>query len=85
MGLLRFAAIAFLIYLLFRLIVRFLLPWLAKYFVKKATQNLQDQMNAKTEGEKIYQDEKVVIRKTNQKKSGDSKSTDDEFVDFEEV
>lgn len=46
---------------------------------------MQDQMKAKTEGEKIYQDEKVVIRKTNQKKSGDSKSNDDEFVDFEEV
>ena len=85
MGLLRFAAIAFVIYLIFRLIARFLLPLLGKYFVKKATQKMQDQMKTKTEGEKIYQDEKVIIRKTNPNKTNNSKSNDDEFVDFEEV
>jgi hypothetical protein len=85
MGLLRFAAIAFVIYLIFRLIARFVLPLLAKYFVKKATQNMHERVQTQSEGEKIYQDEKVIIRKTNQKKANESKSNDDEFVDFEEV
>jgi hypothetical protein len=85
MGLLRFAVIAFAIYLIFRLIARFVLPFLAKYFVKKATQNMQERVKTKSEGEKIYQDEKVIIRKTNQKKTNEPKSNDDEFVDFEEV
>ena len=85
MGLLRFAAIAFVIYLIFRFIARFVLPLLAKYFVKKASQNMEERVKTKSEGEKIYQDEKVIIRKTNPNKTNDSKSNDDEFVDFEEV
>ena len=46
---------------------------------------MQERVKTKSEGEKIYQDEKVIIRKTNQKKTNEPKSNDDEFVDFEEV
>ena len=46
---------------------------------------MHERVQTQSEGEKIYQDEKVIIRKTNQKKANESKSNDDEFVDFEEV
>ncbi len=86
MGLLRFLAIAALLYLIFRIIGRFVLPWLTKKAVKKATERMEEQVKQRQQGQKIYQDEKVTIRKTDQKnKPGKDNSNDDEYIDFEEV
>jgi lipopolysaccharide export LptBFGC system permease protein LptF len=86
MGLLRFLALAALVYLLFRIIARFLLPWLTKKVVKKATERMEEQVKQRQQGQKIYQDEKVTIRKTqDSSKKGKNNTDDDEYVDFEEV
>lgn len=87
MGLLRFLALAALIYLLFRIIARYILPWLTKKVVKKATERMQEQVKKQQDGEKVYQDEKVIIRKGkgNQRPIEDKSGNDDEYIDFEEV
>jgi len=85
MGLLRFLLIGFAIYWGWRLFTRFLLPFLAKYFLKKATTKMQDQVKNQREGQKVYSSGNVEIRKTTQQKSGGTNNTQEEYVDFEEV
>jgi hypothetical protein len=83
MGLIRLLGIILIAYLAIRLITRYLLPLAGRYFVKKATNNMQEQMRSREQGEKIYQDEKVTIRKKDQ--SSPSSSDQGEYVDYEEV
>lgn len=85
MGLIRFLVIAFGIYLIFRLITRIILPLAARYFVKKASENMHEQMKRRMDGEKIYQDGKVEIRKSKASPQEGSASGAGEYVDFEEV
>ena len=90
MGLIRFLAIAFLIYWAVRLLMRFVMPFLAKYVLKKASQKMQNQMNqqpnSSNSGDKIYDRGDVEIRTKPKSSSSDiSSAGDDEYVDFEEV
>ena len=85
MGLIRFLAIAAVIYLLFRIIARFVLPLLARSVFKKASKQMEEQMKQRTQGEKVYQDKDVTIRKTDQSTKRGGSDQDDEYIDFEEV
>jgi hypothetical protein len=87
MGLIRFLAIVALGYLLFKLIGRFLLPYLTRKVVKKAAAQMEEQLKRQQEGEKIYQDGKVTIRKPKEQNSASNKNSSDrdEYVDYEEV
>jgi hypothetical protein len=79
MQLIRTILIILAVYYLFRLTVRYALPLIAKYFIKKATKQYQDQYQKpqqKKEGE-------VSI---NYKPDNSSKLDDlGEYVDFKEV
>ncbi|MEX2595549.1 MAG: DUF4834 family protein [Salibacteraceae bacterium] len=85
MGLIRFLAIAFVIYMAFRLLTRFILPWIARQFIKKASKSMQDQMKSRTEGDKVYEEGEITIRKTKSERASTKKKDDDEYIDFEEV
>lgn len=85
MGLIRILGIFLIIYLAMQLISRYLLPWAAKYFVKKASEGMQERMRTREDGEKIYQEGEVTIRKTAPKSDNSSSSEDGEYVDYEEV
>lgn len=90
MGLIRFILIGLCIYLSYRLLVRFVLPLLGRYAMKKAAERLQDQVkrNAdKQQGKKrVYQDSEMTIHKTQDAKNDNGASNDDdEYVDFEEI
>tara|TARA_B110000046_G_scaffold127747_1_gene134141 strand:- start:1791 stop:2045 length:255 start_codon:yes stop_codon:yes gene_type:complete len=68
----------------FRLIVRYILPMLGLYVVKKASKNMEEKMKEKSQGQKIYQKGDTEIRlKSNQ--NGSSNSKTDDYIDFEEV
>lgn len=84
MALLRFLVIAFMIYLGFRLIVRYLLPLFGHYVVRKASERVTEQMTRQQQGRKVYQDNNMTIRKSD--RSGKNASgTDEEYVDFQEI
>lgn len=91
MGLIRFLAIAIIGYYVFKMVMRFLIPMLAKVALKKASEHMTQQMNQQmggqqNRGEKIYDSGKVEIRKTQQSSGQKSQSAgDDEYVDFEEI
>lgn len=92
MGLIRFLGIALMFYGIWMLLRRYILPMLGRVLVKKATEKMQDQMNqqfggqARPKAEKVYQSGNVEITKTKQSKSStQSASSDDEYVDFEEI
>ncbi|GAB5538864.1 MAG: hypothetical protein Salg2KO_09670 [Salibacteraceae bacterium] len=70
--------------LLFRLLIRFLLPILGKFAIKKVTENMKEQSKRKTDGEKVYQKGDIEIRKSNKNSAGGGNS-DDEYVDYTEV
>lgn len=84
MGLIRFLAIALLIYFGFKLLVRFFLPLLGKYAIKKASESMQEQAKRTQEGPKVYEQGNVTIRKP---AAGNSRnrSSDEEYVDFQEI
>lgn len=85
MGLLRILGILLIIYFAMRLISRFLLPFIGRYFVKKANESMQERMRQQREGDKIYQDGEVTIRKANKSGNKSSEGDDGEYVDYEEV
>ena len=80
-----FMAIAFLIYVGVRIIARFVLPFLGKYFIKKATENIQEKARTQREGEKVYQDGEVTIRKQQTRSARDASSDEGDYVEYEEV
>ena len=85
MGLIRIIGIALIIYLIIRLITRFILPLAARYFMRKASETLQEQVKTRQSGQKIYEEGEVTIRKTQQKSSESKASDSGDYVDFEEV
>lgn len=84
-GLLRTLAIIFLVFWGFRIIGRYILPWLGKWAIRKAGQRMQDQVNVnfqqsqKRREDVIKDDGNIKISKTK------SSSDEGEFVDFEEI
>jgi len=79
MQLLRTIIIILIVYYLFKLVARYVMPWVAKYFINKAAQNFQesyDEPQQKKEGE-------VTIDYKPEKKT----KLDDlgEYVDYKEV
>jgi hypothetical protein len=79
MQLLRTILIILVVYYLFKLIARYVLPWIAKYFIKKVSRQYQDQNREpprKKEGE-------ISIDYKPEKKT----KLDDlgEYVDYKEV
>jgi hypothetical protein len=81
---LKLLAIILAVVLSFRLIVRYLLPMLGLYVVKKASKNMEEKRKAQNQGQKIYQkgDTEIRVKSDKTKSSG---SDSDDYVDFEEV
>ncbi len=83
MGFIRTILILLVIYFLFKVVVRVILPLLLKKFVEKKSQEFQDRFNQhekKPEGE-------ITIETKENKKKKDRKDKDDdgEYVDYEEI
>ena len=85
MALIRLLIVVLGVYLLYWIVMRVLLPFAARYFMRKASENFQEKMKQKEDGKKVYQDEKVTIRKASPKSDGNNRTDDGEYVDFEEV
>lgn len=85
MALLRFLLIVFAGYLLFRVIGRYVLPWLGKKVVEKAQDNMAEQMERRHSGEKVYESGDITIRKTTAKRDLTRKNGNEDYVDYEEV
>ena len=81
---LKLLAIILAVIVSFRLIVRYLLPKLGLYVMKKASKNMEEERKAQNRGQMIYQKGNTEIRvKSNKTESSGSNS--DDYVDFEEV
>ena len=80
----RFLLIILLVIIGFRLFVRFVFPLIAKYFVKKASDSIQEQTKRKTQGEKVFEKGDIEIRKP-RRPDNRSKDSDDDYVDYTEV
>lgn len=86
MGLLRLLAIIFIVYLVFRLAARFLFPLLAKYFIRKATSNMEERVKSQQAGKKVFEEGDIEIRKMDRRQDGGSSANnEDDYIDFEEV
>lgn len=64
--------------------MRYLLPLLGKYAIKKATESIQEKAKNQTEGQKIYQHGDITIRKPSPNNKN-ARSNDEDFVDYQEV
>lgn len=83
---LKVLAIIVLVVLGFRLLARVFLPILGRYAIKKVSQNFEEQMKSQSQGQRVYEDGKVEIRKSeSSQKQNQSAESQDEYIDFEEV
>ncbi|MEZ4720777.1 MAG: DUF4834 family protein [Flavobacteriales bacterium] len=83
---LKVLAIIVLVVLGFRMLVRVFLPILGRYAIKKVSQNFEEQMKSQSQGQRVYEDGKVEIRKSeSSQKQNHSADNMDEYIDFEEV
>lgn len=83
MGLVRILLIFLGIYLLFRIIVRYVLPLIVRKTVQKVADRFDEQQATRNSGQKVYEHNDVVIRKPSAKRG--QGNSDGEYVDFEEV
>ena len=65
--------------------IRYLLPALGLFVVKKASKNMEEQMKKKTQGERIYSKGDTEIRMKSNRTNTTSSAGDDDFVEYEET
>lgn len=84
MGLLRFIVIIFFIYLVFRLLSRYIFPWLIKFSLKRFQSRFYEQ-NPHLRPEKPKKEGEVTIKNVRQEE--EAKIPDDfgDYVDYEDV
>ena len=82
MQLLRTILIIVLVYYLFKLIARYAMPWIAKYFIKKTQDNLRKQYESQNEMNKKKEGEVNIDSSPNKKTSLNDVG---EYVDYEDV
>ena len=87
MGFIRFLFILIVVYYVFKLLSRFLFPFLLKQFVKKAQQKMgvEPEVDIKKAKKKVGQvNIDYIPKKEKKKNSGNSEELED-YVDFEDV
>jgi hypothetical protein len=86
---LKFVFILILIWLGFRLFIRYVFPWLLMYWVKRKQKKMMEQMginpDAFTQEDKEKKDGEVSIDKNPKKDKKGSTENMGEYVDFEDV
>lgn len=83
-GLLRLILIAIIIYYVFSLLVRYILPQILKNSVRNYQKTYYDQNARQNETTKKKEGE-VTIEYVDDKTKGKKAHSDDEYVDFEEI
>jgi len=81
----RMLIILFLIYLLFQVVFRFVLPLLARYMMQKATRSMQAQYGGGPQKRQASQRREGEVRIETPEQGRNSKYDDGEYVDFTEV
>jgi hypothetical protein len=81
----RILIILFLIYLLFQIVFRFVLPLLARYMMQKATRTMQAQFGASRENPQTSRRREGEVRIETPGKARRGNSDDGEYVDFTEI
>jgi hypothetical protein len=82
MGLLRILVIFAIIYIVFKIVFRFVLPLFFHSMVKKAQRNMESQMNNKDDSNYTnFGNQEIKISKSNKK----NKADEGEFTDYEEI
>lgn len=87
MGFIRFLFILIVVYYAFKLLSRYLFPFLIKHFIKKAQQKMgiEPEIDIKKAKKKVGQVKiDYIPKKMKKKNSGDSGESED-YVDFEDV
>ncbi len=85
MGFIKFVFFVIIIYYLFKLVARYVMPYLLSLFIKRAQDQMMGNMSANS-GTKNTKKEGEVSVKTNPKKSPKAhKGNIGDYVDFEEV
>ncbi|MBW6491798.1 MAG: hypothetical protein K0B15_11465 [Lentimicrobium sp.] len=84
MGLFRFIIIVFLVYMIFRILSRYIFPWLIRFSLKRFQSRFYKQ-NPNLRPEKQKKEGEITIKKV--KKEEDGKIPDDfgDYVDYEDV
>ena len=84
-GFIRTLLIIITFYYLFKLIARYVLPFLVKKGVENMQKKQQEEFNRYREEAQKHEGEVIIQTKGNRKDQKQEKGTEGEYVDFEEV
>lgn len=86
-GLVKFLFILIVVYYAFKLLGRYLFPFLIKYFIKKTQQKMgiEPEVDIKKAKKKVGQVNIDYIPKKEKKKGSENLDKSDDYVDFEDV
>lgn len=86
-GLVKFLFILIVVYYAFKLLGRYLFPFLIKYFIKKTQQKMgiEPEVDIKIAKKKVGQVNIDYIPKKEKKKGSENLDKSDDYVDFEDV
>jgi len=85
MGVIRFLIIFAAVYYGFKLLSRFVFPYLVQYLFKKAQRNMNDQFGPQFREEQREEGEITIEQAKGKKSSNDSAKDAGEYVDYEDV
>jgi hypothetical protein len=84
MGLLRFLAIVIMVYLFFRVLTAFILPWLVKFWLKRFQTRFYDQ-NPNLRKDQDTKEGEITIKKVAQDETGIIPDDFGDYVDYEDI
>ena len=85
MGFIKFVFFVIVIYYLFKLIARYVMPYLLSLFIKRAQDQMMGNMSNNSGAKSSKKEGEVSVKTNPQKTSKANKGNIGDYVDFEEV
>lgn len=84
MALVKFLVVVVIIYMIFKVLGGFILPWIIRVWLKRFQKRFYDQ-NPHIRNDKDYQEGKVTIKKVKEEESANIPDDFGDYVDYEDV
>lgn len=84
MALVKFLVVVVIIYMVFKVLGGFILPWIIRVWLKRFQKRFYDQ-NPHIRNDKDYQEGKVTIKKVKEEESANIPDDFGDYVDYEDV
>jgi hypothetical protein len=85
MGFIRFVFIVIIVYYLFKLVARYIMPYLLSLFIKRAQDKMMGNVSSNSGAKSSKKEGEVSVKSKPQKSAKANKENIGDYVDFEDV